>query len=455
MKEKITAKFKSLLKVTTMQEFTDWIDQGVIDFVVSIIFCMFIFSPVPVIFATFFDMRWSFTKDFYVIVLTGPIRVLSYLAGFFMLLFFFTKVKRAGEDYGVFNKRKHVYIIFGLLCIWMVVETCIVGWNYCAIWGSDWGYESIMFMVSYFVIYFFGACLVVSEKTRRFLLDCFMGMGLFMAPFSVLFMFLQPPEEMFMFEGMTLCGVFYNTNHYGYYLTMMIIMAAVFYINETDKRKKIFYFVNFAVNTAILEVNNTLGSFVGCVFGFIFMIIVYRIVDGRFNKKSFIMFLIFIAISTVMSLLTGMLSYSLSEFFADTGHIMANDEFAMDGGSGRWGIWMKTIEYIFKHPIIGNGVEASEVLMLGDYMGNLRPHNEYLQWAYFFGIPALILYVAGVFSIFLHDLKYKKSLDKVTLACIITSFAYLVSAFFGNTKYYTAPYFFMILGFAFLKVTKE
>lgn len=37
-------------------------------------------------------------------------------------------------------------------------------------------------------------------------------------------------------------------------------------------------------------------------------------------------------------------------------------------------------------------------------------------------------------------------LDPMTCACLIVAFSYLGSAFFGNTYYYTAPYFFIFLG---------
>ena len=75
-----------------------------------------------------------------------------------------------------------------------------------------------------------------------------------------------------------------------------------------------------------------------------------------------------------------------------------------------------------------------------------RPHNEFLQYSAFFGIPATVFYVAGILAIYLKALKNKYKLDIYAKASLITAFAYLVSSLFGNTMYYTTPYLFILLG---------
>ena len=78
-----------------------------------------------------------------------------------------------------------------------------------------------------------------------------------------------------------------------------------------------------------------------------------------------------------------------------------------------------------------------------------RPHNEFLQYIIFFGIPGLLLYIAGIMSVFINGLKHKKKLDIYTIACIVAAFDYLFSSFFGNTMAYTTPFFFIILGLSY------
>lgn len=111
-------------------------------------------------------------------------------------------------------------------------------------------------------------------------------------------------------------------------------------------------------------------------------------------------------------------------------------------------LWRLTIDRIREKPIFGHGVEG-----IADYLsenfGNNRTHNEYLQYTAFFGIPAAISYVVGVFCVFLAGLKQKTKLDPEMLIALSADFGYCVSAFFGNTMFYTAPYFFMFLGLGF------
>lgn len=77
-----------------------------------------------------------------------------------------------------------------------------------------------------------------------------------------------------------------------------------------------------------------------------------------------------------------------------------------------------------------------------------RPQNEYLQHAAFMGIPALLFYLAAMITMFIYRIKniHNASADVLIAFCAVA--AYLISAFFGNTVYYTAPFFFMLLGMA-------
>ena len=81
-----------------------------------------------------------------------------------------------------------------------------------------------------------------------------------------------------------------------------------------------------------------------------------------------------------------------------------------------------------------------------DDMGYDRPHNEYIQTALFMGIPAAILYLTGLFMLFIYCIKNRKQLPSYAIISGTAVFAYCISAFFGNSMYYTTPYFFMMLG---------
>ena len=67
------------------------------------------------------------------------------------------------------------------------------------------------------------------------------------------------------------------------------------------------------------------------------------------------------------------------------------DEYAGSAGSGRWRIWRGTVSLIGQRPLLGWGMEAIYVHDLTSITVSTRPHNEYLQYALFHGIPAALL----------------------------------------------------------------
>ena len=61
----------------------------------------------------------------------------------------------------------------------------------------------------------------------------------------------------------------------------------------------------------------------------------------------------------------------------------------------------------------------------------------------------MVMYISGVFGVFLRCLKRRKVLDIATIAAFTAAFGYLVSALFGNTTCSVTPYLFCLLGFAY------
>ena len=115
-------------------------------------------------------------------------------------------------------------------------------------------------------------------------------------------------------------------------------------------------------------------------------------------------------------------------------------------GHGRWTLWEITLGYIADAPFFGYGCEGlSETLY--DYVEIANPHNEPLTYAASFGIPAAVLYVLGCISAILKGFRG----DKAGNSCMIAAFAamgYLLSSLFGVAVFYTAPYFFILMGLA-------
>ena len=137
---------------------------------------------------------------------------------------------------------------------------------------------------------------------------------------------------------------------------------------------------------------------------------------------------------------------SILRTLVDFGNILKNAPGANRAGTGRWRIWKLTVKHIIDRPIFGNGIEGLLAIITREGSNTGSPHNEYLEYAAFFGVPAAVSYIAAIVSVFLHGLKNKKELNAITLVCLAGGFSYLVSAFFGVCFYYTVTYPFIFLG---------
>ena len=116
-------------------------------------------------------------------------------------------------------------------------------------------------------------------------------------------------------------------------------------------------------------------------------------------------------------------------------------------GSGRAKLWRYGLIMISQKPILGYGAENLEAEYAKYNVNADRPHNLLIQLATTSGIPGLLLYVSAIAIILFRGIKYLKVDDEVYLVAYFVTLAYLISAMFGNSMYYTSPYFFIFLGF--------
>ena len=246
-------------------------------------------------------------------------------------------------------------------------------------------------------------------------------------------------------QCMKYATIFSNTNHYGYVLTMALLcLAGLFLISNGFK--KYLYLLLFCFNLWALIINDTFGCYLATMFGLVFLSILLVIRDKETLKPVIILILFFIGTSIITSVTNdGIL---LANFIIHGKEIKPGNHLSQnDGaGSGRIYLWKKAIEYIKEKPLFGHGPEGLYHKYLADGCVYDRPHNEYLQYAAFTGIPSLLMYLGALISMLVYCLKNLKKLapEMVVIGGIV--FAYCVSAFFGNTMYYTSIYFFMFIG---------
>ena len=243
-------------------------------------------------------------------------------------------------------------------------------------------------------------------------------------------------------------SVFYNTNHYGYYLTIVCLVSISYFLTHEHNLK---YLVIFCFNFIVLIFNNTFGSYLGVLVGLFFAFAISFKVK-KINKQRIFTTLIIIILSTVfVKAVNPLSSGNFTILFQDLINITTESQQSETAGSNRWGLWLYSINKLNKKPstyLTGYGIEGISDQMQKDTEVN-RPHNEFLQQVVFFGLPALILYVVAIFLIYLHGYYNASLLSIATIVALIASFGYLFQSSFGNTMYYTSPFFFCILGMAY------
>ena len=356
-------------------------------------------------------------------------------------------------------------VFFLALCLWMIVSTAVNSFDTDAVKGEEYRNESIFTFLVYFLIYYFCSSTVSKEKLKRFasvtLLACSWAAGVLSLVHKYVFPLVALSES----NDDGIIFTYHQINHYGYFLTVAASLSAALLVFDKGIKRKVFYLLTFCFNSFLLTLNGTFGCFIAVCAALVFLTIVSAVIRRKSVLAALMFLSLFLAVSFVAGRFFNSFFSDLAVLFEDIKLIVAGNggehtadsavqtsvratKNAGDAGTGRWSLWKATVGYIKEKPLFGSGIEGIGLRLKAETGYSDRPHNEYLQYAAFFGIPAALLYVSGVFSVYLKALRRRANLDGVTAACLVACFGYLVSAFFGNTMYYTAPLLFIFLGMA-------
>ncbi len=348
---------------------------------------------------------------------------------------------------------------FAAVCVLMLVSTCVNGFTDAALEGGFYRGESIFSFFAYFAAFWFCGSLVKSDACRKLVFVTFFVSNIVLNLLTLIDRYVTPVAILEYGDWDAPSAIFYQFNHYGYFLMIGIMLSAALFATAKSVGKMVFYAVVLAVNTFILTLNTTFGCFLSCLVGMVFMLVALSIRDKKFSVKSVGALAVFLAVTALAGLKYHSFLSELALFFTDIqsvfgtvadtpkGAAAAEAAAADSAGTGRWGLWRLTLGYIKERPLFGWGVEgiASRLEIESQHVNN-RPHNEYLQYAAFFGIPAAVAYIGGLAAVYLKAWRGRKRMSDATAVCLIVAFTYLFSAIFGNTMFYTAPYLFIFLG---------
>ena len=242
-------------------------------------------------------------------------------------------------------------------------------------------------------------------------------------------------------------AVFNNTNHFAYYLCLSAMcVVALILIEKRGKLALSLRLFCLAILTAALVKNNSFGPYIAMVMGFVFLFIMTFLFHKDSIKRLMLAAFIFLLVTVIMNIQTHFLMTEIQKLSGGVDNIVKRTENAGRAGSGRWRLWVNGVRFIAEKPIFGYGPDNLGARYLEAKITIDRPHNEIIQFAASLGIPAALLYIFAIGVHFRSLFIHRKNLTTIIIGLFAVVFAYLVSSMFGNTMYYTSPFFFMILG---------
>ena len=366
-----------------------------------------------------------------------------------LLLFVLRQVLlKKAPDIRTFIKNNAAIALFLFFALLMVLTTFVNGHTNIMVYGYSYRGEGLLGYLSY-IVYFLLLALNNSDKQKKIWLYTFVGTSAVAELITV--------YEHYALNTYDQDFIFYQYNHYGYYLLMSLAISAMLIVISSKPWQKVIFSLSFILALLALIINDTFGCQIAAFAGIIALCAVYSIAKGKFKPVTLIPMALLILTFTFAGLtserLSGLISSNLLQIENDTGalaHGRENAEFST--GVSRIILWENGLKFISEEPIKGHGADMTMGRMLqASNLDNDRCHCEYMNYAICFGIPAALVYIIAVFMVYFRGLKFRKKLTDIQLIGLCAAMFYLISAVVGNSMYYTAPFMFILLGMGYYK----
>lgn len=372
-----------------------------------------------------------------------------------------TQLKKTNLILEWFKNLKSIPWNMALLCmlLWACFCTIFSKDLKTSIWGNDYHYEGI---VTYF---YYAAVFVMAQITKKKQYRIFL-MRLFsiVATMVCIIVVLQD----FDLFGLTqvfnepMAAVFFHFNHLGYYLSISLLCVAGLWVLDDSPWWRVFYFISLYIHFWGILVNSTLGSYLGICVGIIAVTILIRNWSKeKTNQKQITQNLLWLWVLFLGTMFMSYLDWipsssgenmrtNLERMYYDFYNIFFDSDAAVYGGydgagHGRLLYWITGVKMLLKSPIIGYGPEMYHEVLIED-IAIQRVDLEILQYGVFFGFPGMLLYLYSLFSLAGYRIKHLVKQSPETLIAAGCIISYMGSSCFGNTMFYTVPYFWMVLG---------
>ena len=345
-------------------------------------------------------------------------------------------------------RQKPWFYLLALLLMWAVISSFTSDFYYHAFAGGFYVRDGLS---SYFIYasVFFCAFLIHKEEYRRRLLRVFAAVICCLALLMVI-------QESVDNEFLDYCfpaqrsAVFNQFNHFGYMLCMATVcLAGLFlYDRKASKVMRFLYIAGVFFLLYSLTINDTFGAILATIIALPLILLLYIRSGRKLHARTLVLILLLVLLTGVVYFVLasgkGTLLGNFTQLKVDLVKIINQTDDAGSAGTGRLKLWRETVQRITERPVFGFGPEG--FFGKNAISDPSRPHNEYLQIAGFLGIPALLIYLAALFTLAYRQWKHSRELPPMVLVAAGMAAAYLISAFVGNPVFNTAPYLWVFLG---------
>ncbi len=438
----------SLSKIQTSDDLFAYLSWSRISFIAAILLGYWCLTPLAILaYRHFLPAGDAFSEMLKTLSIITFWRVFLVQVGILGLIVFTTAFikycRQSNEQHRIsrgFVSHALLLALFVLL-LWSLVSALLSDNLHLSMQGSVYRREGWLTYLFYAGIFCLGY-LLREPKHQQVVLDILIGSGLVLVLLDLI-----SSDSIYAFWGLEPRKlVFFNINHAGYFLCLIILLCAGRFVQTERLALKLIRYIAFIALSAALILNTSLGPYLAVCFGLLLFLAL--LVSGYKDRwKSISLLLVgFIVLSVVINLFLPRLGLDLRMLSGDLMNIFQNNELAATAGSKRWLLWTCALAFIIEKPIFGFGPDN-----LGDRYGLSgididRPHNEPLQIASSLGLPALILYLGALGYLAFRVIRHIRTQNLLTLVLFISAAGYFVSSLFGNSMFYTTPFFMLVLG---------
>lgn len=365
------------------------------------------------------------------------------------------KIKKSDNKKETLKEMLPIFI-FIIYMMWTLLSCLLSPNKKYAFNGSVYRKEGYLMYINY-AGFFCCALLLKTKRLRKILLNIFIIVTIFLMTVSRIPKFCMKYPYIFINNTVD-NSVFAQFNHYGYYLMMALMCSFGLFITEKNKILKVIYLISYTTIGYGLIFNNTFGCYLA-ISVVLITYFIYSMISKKDRKETLLAIIIFVVLSAIIVRGGKNVAYeNIKGLLADmniitikTLNIEENtpelEEKFEKAGTNRMLLWKEGIKFVQERPIFGFGPDNLKQKYNSVSVEQDRPHNLIIYLSATSGIPGMIIYVTAVGIIVIRGIKKlieNNENGKIFLIVVVT---YLISSMFGNSMYYTSPYFFMFLGF--------